>query len=219
LAGTLSSRRGFVAVERIEQRAAGMCVLVLGDGREIVAVAAAVDEAGVDAGMLAAERLISALATEDQPERVHQAALRLLRYRARNERQLRSRLMEKGYPVALVDAEIERLRSVGLLDDRAYAAAFVEDRTRRSPKAKRLLQMELTAQGVERQVAREAAQSVDDAALAVRLAVKRLTSGAPGSFDDYVAKTGPFLVRRGFSFEVARNAMREAWDESRLAGD
>jgi regulatory protein len=196
-----------------------MCVVVLADGREITAAATTVDEAGVDAGMLAAERVITALATDDQPERIHQAALRLLRYRARNERQLRTRLMEKGFPIPLVEAEIERLRKVGLIDDRAYAAAFVEDRSRRSPKGKRLVQMELTAQGVDRQVALEAARTVDDEALAVRLAAKRLASSRPGSFDDYVAKTGPFLVRRGFAYEVARNAMRQAWDELRIAGD
>jgi SOS response regulatory protein OraA/RecX len=77
--------------------------------------------------------------------------------------------------------------------------------------------MELTAQGVDRRVAFEAAQTVDDEALAAGLAAKRLASSKPGSFDDYVTKTGPFLVRRGFGYEVARNAMRQAW-EQRLAG-
>jgi regulatory protein len=196
-----------------------MCVVVLADGREIVAAAAVVDEAGVDAGMLAAERVISALAAEDQPEQVHQAALRLLRYRGRNERQLRTRLIGKGFSPAAVEAEIDRLRTVGLVDDRAYAAEFVEDRSRRSPRAKRLVQMELTAQGVDRQVAFEAAQAVNDDALAVGLAAKRLASSRPGSFDDYVARTGPFLVRRGFGYEVTRNAMRQAWDEWRTASD
>jgi regulatory protein len=208
-----------VTVERIERRSGGMCTVVLADGREIVAAAAAVDEAGVDAGMLAAERVISTLVAEDQPEQVHQAALRLLRYRARNERQLRTRLIGKGFSQASVEAEIERLRTVGLIDDRAYAAEFVEDRARRSPRAKRLVQMELTAQGVDRQVAFEAARTVDDEALAAGLAAKRLASSQPGSFDDYVAKTGPFLVRRGFGYEVARNAMREAWEQLRTGRD
>jgi SOS response regulatory protein OraA/RecX len=35
----------------------------------------------------------------------------------------------------------------------------------------------------------------------------------PVAYDDYQARTGPFLLRRGFGIEVARSAMRQAWDE------
>ena len=212
---SLGQRRGagFVTIERVESRRGGKVALVLGDGRTITAPADVVADSGLAEGMAASEHALASLDAQATPGDVHQAALKLLRFRPRNERDLRTRLVAKGYDRREVEGEIARLREVGLLDDRAFAAAFVEERARRSPKGKRLVQMELAARGVERQLAAEAAAAIDEPALALELARKRLRKGMPVAYDDYQARTGPFLLRRGFGIEVARSAMRQAWDE------
>lgn len=208
-------RRPFVTIDRIESRPHGQKAVVLGDGREITVASEAVEESGLRPGMAAAPRLIESLEARGDDARVHQAALRLLRYRARNERQLRSRLLDKGFAAADVDLEIERLRQVGLVDDRAFAEAFVEERSRISPRSRRLVQMELTAKGVSRDVALESAAAIDDATLATELAGRRLRGMAQPSFDEFVTRVGPYLRRRGFGYEVALNAMRQTWNEAR----
>jgi regulatory protein len=213
VAGANRSTTGFVTIDRIETRRGGRLAVVLGDGRTVTAPAEAVERSGIAEGMAAAEQVIAELEANTNPAHVHQAALKLLRYRARNERQLRAKLVAKGYAAETVDAELARLREVGLVDDRAFAAAFVEERARRSPKGKRLVQMELAAKGIDRGVAAESVATMDDEALATQLAAKRLRSASPGTYNDYVARIGPYLTRRGFGFEAARNAMRRAWEE------
>jgi SOS response regulatory protein OraA/RecX len=73
--------------------------------------------------------------------------------------------------------------------------------------------MELAARGVERHIASESVAAIDEPALALQLARKRLRTGAPASYEEYQDRTGPFLLRRGFGLDVARVAMRNAWDE------
>lgn len=208
-------RSAFVRIERIEARGRGRRAVLLDDGREIEVSAAAVEEAGLAAGMAAAERKIAELGESDDSERIHTAALRLLRVRARAERDLRMRLRQKDFDAAAIDAEIARLRNVGLLDDSAFAEAFVEERTRRSPRSARMLRQELSVRGVSPGVAAASTAEVDEVALATEIALGQLRKRHPFTFDEFIEKAGPFLNRRGFGFDVARTALRRAWDEAR----
>jgi regulatory protein len=188
---------------------------LLDDGREIEVAAAAVDEAGLTEGMAAAEQKIQELGETDAAEKIHTAALRLLRVRARSERDIRTRLRQKEFAPDAVDAEIARLRNVGLLDDTAFARAFVEERSRRSPRSARLLRQELSVRGVSAGVATASTEGLDEPALATEIATAQLRKRQPRTFDEFVERAGPFLTRRGFSFDVARGALRRAWDEAR----
>ncbi len=188
--------------------------MLLGDGREIEVSAAEVDAAGLSAGMAAAEGKIKELRKATDEDRIHTAALRLLRVKARSERDLRTRLRQKDFSAEEVDTEIARLRNVGLLDDAAFAAAFVDERTRRAPRSTRLLRQELSVRGVPQGVALASTSEIDEVALATELALSQLRKRQPASYDEFIAKAGPFLTRRGFAFDVARTALRGAWDDS-----
>lgn len=204
---------GFVRIERIDRRNRGLRTVVLSDGRELEVSADAFRRSGLAEGMAAAERAIQELCENDQADRVHKTALRLLSHRARSESELRRRLRERGFGGPAIEAETHRLREVGLLDDRAFASAFVEERTRHSPRGKRLLRQELAVRGVERAIAAELMESVDDDSLALELARKRLIRTSANDYETFQAQTGPYLQRRGFSYDAARRAMVEAWGE------
>ena len=83
---------------------------------------------------------------------VMEAAAAFLAVRPRSEAETRGRLLALGYPPALVDDVVSRLLSVGYLDDRAFAQAWVESRDRSRPRGSLALRRELQQKGIARDV-------------------------------------------------------------------
>jgi len=86
------------------------------------------------------------------PNVVLEAALRFLEVRPRSRDEVRRRLATAGYRADLVEAAIERLVSLGILDDEAFTAAWVESRDRARPRGERALRTELRRKGIDRAV-------------------------------------------------------------------
>lgn len=96
----------------------------------------------------------------DDPTLVLDAAFRFLEARQRSVGEVRRRLTTAGYREDLVSGAIDRLSELGMLDDEAFAASWVESRDRARPRGERALRAELAQRGVDR--------AVVDAALAGR---------------------------------------------------
>jgi regulatory protein len=96
----------------------------------------------------------------DDPAVVLEAAARFLEARSRSVEEVRRRLRDAGYRPELVAGAIERLTELGMLDDAAFARAWVESRDRARPRGARALRDELRRKGV--------AGADIEAALAVR---------------------------------------------------
>ncbi|MEK6721657.1 MAG: regulatory protein RecX [Chloroflexota bacterium] len=88
----------------------------------------------------------------DDPAVVHDAALRFLESRSRSVAEVRRRLSTAGYRKELVDGAISRLIGLALLDDTAFASAWVASRDRAHPRGENALRRELQLKGIERQV-------------------------------------------------------------------
>ena len=85
----------------------------------------------------------------DDPAVVLEAALHFLEARHRSVGEVRRRLGSAGYREDLVSAAIERLADLGVLDDAAFAQAWVESRDRARPRGERALQAELRQKGID----------------------------------------------------------------------
>jgi regulatory protein len=77
-----------------------------------------------------------------------EAALRLLERQRRTRSDLARRLHDKGYAAATVEAVLDRLAGVGLVDDVEYARAFMAGRRARRSAGARRIEQELRARGV-----------------------------------------------------------------------
>ena len=86
----------------------------------------------------------------DDPAIVLEAAARFLESRSRSVAEVQRRLTGAGYRADLVDAAIERLLELGMLDDEAFARAWVESRDRARPRGERAIRQELAQKGIER---------------------------------------------------------------------
>ena len=114
------------------------------------------------------------------PESVARAiCLRALTGAAKTRQQLAGLLARRGIPEGAAVAVLDRLTEVGLIDDAAFARAWVGSRQAGRGLARRALRAELHAKGVDAEVAAEAVALVDeeDERSAARDLVRRRLSG------------------------------------------
>jgi len=62
---------------------------------------------------------------------------------------VRRRLTQAGYRADLIEGVIARLGELGMLDDEAFARAWVESRDRAHPRGEHVLMLELRQKGIE----------------------------------------------------------------------
>ncbi len=88
----------------------------------------------------------------DDPAVVLEAAARFLEARSRSVAEVRRRLTGAGYRPHLIEGAIARMLDLGMLDDEAFARAWVESRDRARPRGERAIRAELGLKGVDRVV-------------------------------------------------------------------
>ena len=143
---------------------------------------------------------------------IHERALGLLAVRQRSRRELERRLVQAGFELEAVTAELDRLEQAGLVDDAAFAAALVESRMGTRGESRRAVGIKLQQAGVDRDVALAALDEApdDEQQRADRLAETRATRVSGLDPATGFARISGFLMRRGYPPGVARQAARRA---------
>jgi regulatory protein len=141
--------------------------------------------------------------------------LRALTGAPKTRQQLADLLTERGVPDNAAETVLERFTEVGLIDDAAYARAWVSSRQAGRGLARRALSAELRAKGVDAEVAAEAVEAVgdDDEREAARRLVARKV-GAMRRLDRVTAtrRLMGMLARKGYNGGLAAAVIREALD-------
>lgn len=194
-------------------------LVLLSDGRELVVSDEACERAGLRRDEPFDEEAFASLELAEQRVNAHEAALRLLSHRSRSEAEMRQRLRMRGIEDGIIEEEVERLRTSGLIDDEKFAKAWVEDRRRMAPRGRRMLRYELLGKGIDPGAVDEATGTIDDEATAMELARSRARGPALQSYEEFMTRVGGFLRRRGFSYDVVATAARQVWAEVSVPGD
>lgn len=163
---------------------------------------------------MTAARMAELLAV-DAADRATEAAVNLLSYRARSERELRDRLRRKNFDEATIGEAIERLTRWGYLNDAEFARRWVENRATHRPRGRRLLAQELRQKGIDRDLVAETLEEAElDEDEAAREAARSRLNSLRG-LDRQVAqrRLSGFLARRGFSGETIRRVVSDALGE------
>src|SRR5271170_5367134 len=114
---------------------------------------------------------------QDPEARARQICLRLLAAAPRTGAQLAQAMHRGGVPAEAAEAILVRFTDAGLIDDAAFARAWVESRHHSRGLSKRSLSAELRRNGVEADEIREAVGTLDpgqEAATARRLVERKL---------------------------------------------
>jgi regulatory protein len=147
--------------------------------------------------------------------------LRALTGAPKTRQQLADLLATRGVPDDAAEAVLDRFVEVGLIDDAAFARAWVSSRQAGRGLARRALSAELRAKGVAPEVAAEAVEEVgdDDEREAARRLVDRKL-GAMRRLDRATAtrRLMGMLARKGYNGGLAAAVVREALDGAGAAG-
>ncbi|WP_373324336.1 hypothetical protein [Tepidiforma flava] len=76
-----------------------------------------------------------------------------------------------------------------------------------------MLRYELLGRGIDPEAAAAAIDGIDDLELATSLALQRGRRYAGRTHEEFLAKVGGFLRRRGFDYSVTSEALRIAWEQ------
>ncbi|BBZ74535.1 recombination regulator RecX [Mycobacterium paraseoulense] len=146
-----------------------------------------------------------------EPSREEQArtlCLRLLTARARTRAELHGQLAKRGYPEDVSASVLDRLATVGLVDDADFAEQWVAARRAKAGKSKRALAAELHTKGVDRDVIATALSGIDAGAerdRAEELVRAKLRREKLDGDDDarVTRRLVGMLARRGYSQNLA----------------
>jgi len=154
---------------------------------------------------------IAALKELDEAEKARKGALRLIGRRPRSIAEIKRNLRKNKYDDLLIDQVIDRLVTVEVLDDAAFAAYWVEQREIFKPRSHLALRQELMQKGVSRAVIETAVEQVDETSAARRAAVKQARRWTHLSEKEYRIKVSRYLQRLGFPYDIIRDITNMSW--------
>lgn len=148
----------------------------------------------------------------EEAEVAREICLRQLALRPRTRAELAGALARKGISEEVSAEVLDRYDEVGLIDDAAFARAWIFSRHTGRGLARRALANELRQRGVDGDIASEALDELDESTEAemARVLVERKLRSARGEPDAIFRRLVGMLARKGYPPGVAIRAVKDA---------
>jgi regulatory protein len=149
----------------------------------------------------------------DPEEQARTVCLRLLTGTPRTRKQLADALRRREIPDEVADRVLSRFEDVGLIDDTAFADAWVESRHHSRGLARRALARELRTRGVDSTVIDQAVDQLDaqrEEETARALVARKLAATRGLERDRRIRRLAGMLARKGYSEGLALRVVRSA---------
>ncbi|MEK7534958.1 MAG: RecX family transcriptional regulator [Patescibacteria group bacterium] len=88
-------------------------------------------------------------------------ALKLLGYRAKTEKELRLKLVEKKYQPEEIEVVLVKLAKIGLIDDQKFAVNYAQDKLSINRRGPRRIYIELIQRGVAKEIADQVTRTIN----------------------------------------------------------
>ena len=147
--------------------------------------------------------------------------LRVLTGGPRTRAQLATALRKRRIPDEVADSVLGRFAEVGLIDDAAFARAWVESRHHGRGLARKALAAELRQRGVADGEVRSAVGQLgpqDELAAAQRLVARRVTASRGKPMPVRARQLMSMLARKGYPAGLAAQVVREALEQDQADG-
>ncbi|GAA0337363.1 recombination regulator RecX [Streptomyces blastmyceticus] len=155
--------------------------------------------------------------TPPRPEEQARAiCLRLLTGSPRTRKQLADALAKRGIPAEVAEEVLARFEDAGLIDDAAFADAWVESRHHGRGLARRALARELRTKGVDSAVIDEAVGQLDsdqEEHTARELVRRKLRATRGLDREKRLRRLAGMLARKGYAEGLALRVVRQALEE------
>ncbi|MFE2422457.1 recombination regulator RecX [Streptomyces hokutonensis] len=184
------------------------------------------ESSGEDGGDFSSSRAEKEEPPADPAERARGICLRLLTGNPRTRKQLADALRKREIPDEVADEVLSRFEEVGLINDGAFADAWVESRHHGRGLARRALAQELRTKGVDSTLIDEAVSQLDseqEETTARELVDRKLRSTQGLDRDKRLRRLAGMLARKGYSqgmaLRVVRQALEEEGEDTEFPGD
>ncbi|WP_371599673.1 recombination regulator RecX [Streptomyces sp. NBC_00564] len=179
-----------------------------------------------DGGAPSSSRAEKGESPGDPAERARAICLRLLTGTPRTRKQLADALRKREIPDDVANEVLSRYEEVGLINDSAFADAWVESRHHGRGLARRALVQELRTKGVDATLIDEAVGQLDseqEEATARELVARKLRATRGLDRDKRLRRLAGMLARKGYpegmALRVVRRALEEEGEDTEGLGD
>ncbi|MFG2575600.1 recombination regulator RecX [Streptomyces sp. NPDC048481] len=169
-----------------------------------------------DEGDSSSSRAEQGASSADPAERARAICLRLLTGTPRTRKQLADALRKREIPDDVAEEVLSRFEEVGLINDSAFADAWVESRHHGRGLARRALARELRTKGVDSELIDEAVGRLDseqEEETARDLVARKLRSTRGLDRDRRLRRLAGMLARKGYPEGMALRVVRQALEE------
>lgn len=137
--------------------------------------------------------------------------LNFISYRERSRKEIKDYLSNKGIRREISNKVLEDLKSAGLIDDRKFAFAWIENRNKINPKGNFALKIELREKGIEEEEIEKLLENIDEKENARKVLKKAVEKY--GRKKSAKRKIMEYLNRRGFSINTSIKVLDEFYSE------
>lgn len=194
-----------VRIRQVKRGSSLYFELRLSDGEVILTSDLALSTSGLRVGDEVDEQTAHELAAEGAQAKAWALAVKYVGSRMRTRQEVARHLSAKEFDGATIDEVCERLTERGLLDDLAYARAWVADRQRFKPRSRSHLRMELRGRGLSDEAIERALMELEPEAELSSLQELVQKKRRQSAYQDD-AKLKAYLSRQGYSWEQIRRA-------------
>lgn len=189
------------------------CIVLFTNGEEIECSRDLIIKHALAAKMVMTPELQTTILQEQEVFNVKQAALSYASYKPRTVKQISEKLRSKKFSDEMIRIGLDFLANFDLVDDNRYAESFIKEYIERKPTSKFRVLQELTAKGIDRELAENAVNDFYPEHRALEFARKtaekklRLISNKP--LDKQKSSLITYLQRQGFKWEVISNIIHD----------
>ena len=151
------------------------------------------------------------LADEDNYIKCKNSALKIIERTYKSEKELRDKLVLKGYDDHIIKQTINFLREYNLLNDTNYAKMYVKDRSRNQGKNK--IKYTLIQNGIDENIIEEELNKIDKDEIkevAYEMALKKYRVLSKRENDNYklTQKLYRFLMGKGYDYDLIKDVVK-----------
>lgn len=155
---------------------------------------------------------VEEIAKKDNYLKCKNAALRIVEKTYKSEKELKDKLLLKGYDKDSIEKSIEFLKEYGFINDNNFAKLYIKDKNRTQGKSK--IKYDLIKKGISEDIIESSISNIDEddeRDNAYNIAIKKYNVIAKREDDKYKLsqKLFRFLLSKGYSYDTVSYVVRK----------
>ena len=155
---------------------------------------------------------LKSVADKEAYIRCKNSALKIIERSYKTEKEVREKLLMKGYEERHIENSIQFLKEYKFLNDEYYAEAFIRDKL--SSKGSARIKQDLIKKGISQEIIEEKIEGIDKSSekeTAKELAEKKLRVIRKSESDTYKisGKLYRFLISKGYTYDIVKEVVKD----------